>query len=453
MYKGGPTIGEGFVTKRRFESWGRLPKVQQELLPLRWRSDPFPPAAGMLLPHGLGRSYGDSCLNDGGTLLWTRGLSRLISFDRSEGILRCEAGVSLEELIDLCVPQGWFLPVTPGTKYVTVGGAVANDVHGKNHVKDGTFGRFVRAFELLRSDGQRLLCTPTENEALFRATIGGLGLTGLITWVEVQLRPINNPLIRAETIRFGGLDEFYAINDESEGDYLYTVAWIDVLAKGSSLGRGLYIRGNHAPPIPGGLPPLRPSRKLEVPVDAPALLVGPWSTRLFNFAYYRKQLRKRAAATTPLDPFFYPLDAVLHWNRLYGKRGFFQWQCVVPIEGGAILSVLEEVARSKEAAPLAVLKTFGDLPSPGLLSFPRPGVTLALDFPNRGDRTLHLLDRLDRVVRESGGALYPAKDARMSPETFRGSFPNLEAFLPMIDPRFSSSFWRRVMAAPDEASP
>ncbi len=427
-----------------FESWGRYPKAEQEILPLAWRSDPLPEARRSLLPHGLGRSYGDSCLNDGGALLSTSTLDRLIAFDRGSGVLRCEAGLSLAAILDFAVPQGWFLPVTPGTKFVTVGGAIANDVHGKNHFADGTFGCFVRAFELLRSDGSRLRCSPEENAGLYAATISGLGLTGLITWAEIQLRPIHNPFIEGQTIRFGGLDEFYEINADSERDYLYTVAWIDILAKGRSLGRGLYMRGNHAPPIPNGPPSIRRSRKLTVPFDAPGFLLNSWSVRAFNFAYYRKQLRKVKAGLTTFDPFFYPLDAISRWNRIYGPRGLLQWQCVVPVESGAIGPILSEIARSKEGSFLVVLKTFGPKASPGLLSFPRPGVTLAVDFRNGGPRTFGLLDRLDAMVRECAGAIYPAKDARMSGETFRRSFPQLEAFSTFVDPAFSSSFWRRV---------
>lgn len=437
----------------RFESWGRYPRVRQAVLPLGWRTDPLPQTEGTVLPYGLGRSYGDSCLNDGGTLLATRGLSRLIAFDRSTGVLRSEAGVSLDEIIDFVVPMGWFLPVTPGTRFVTLGGAIANDVHGKNHVLDGTFGCFVRAFELLRSDGSRLLCSPTENAEFFAATIGGLGLTGVITWAEIQLRPIHNPFIQSETIRFGGLDEFYEINAASERDFVYTVAWIDVLAKGRSLGRGLYFRGNHAAPIPDGMPTLRRGARIRMPVDAPGFLVRPWSAKLFNFAYYRKQRRKVQAGLVHLRPFFYPLDAVEEWNRVYGRRGFLQWQCVVPLDRTAVLPILQEIVRSREASPLVVFKTFGSKASPGMLSFPRPGFTLALDFPIRGDKTFALLDRLDEIVRASGGAIYPAKDARMSPETFRRSFPRLEEFTSFVDPRFSSSFWRRVNGAAERASP
>src|SRR5690606_29302926 len=207
---------------------------------------------GPVLAHGMGRSYGDSCLNDGGTLLLTRGLSRFLAFDESTGVLRCEAGVTLAEVLELVVPRGFFLPVTPGTKFVTVGGAIANDVHGKNHHADGTFGRFVRRFELVGSDGVRRICSPTENEGHFRATIGGLGLTGIVTWAEIQLRRVPSPFIVQENLKMRGLDDFFRINEASEKDWLYTVAWIDVLARGRRLGRGIYYRGNHAQRRPPG---------------------------------------------------------------------------------------------------------------------------------------------------------------------------------------------------------
>jgi len=226
-----------------------------------------------LLPYGNGRSYGDSCLNDGGALLHTRGLDRFIAFDPTTGMLRCEAGVLLSEILELIVPQGWFLPVTPGTRFVTVGGAIANDVHGKNHHRAGTFGAWIRGFELLRSDGSRHRCSPTENPDWFAATVGGLGLTGLITWAEIQLRRIANPWIASETIRFGGLEEFFAVSGleeffavsaASDRDYEYTVAWLDCTSRGAALGRGLFMRGNHAPALCAARP-RSPVGRLTVP--------------------------------------------------------------------------------------------------------------------------------------------------------------------------------------------
>ena len=426
-------------------SWGRYPPARQHGLALRQVADPLPPVAESALPFGNGRSYGDVCLNDGGTLLLTRGLDRFIAFDPATGILRAEAGMLLSEILALVVPQGWFLPVTPGTQFVTLGGAIANDVHGKNHHVAGSFSEHVRVFELLRSDGARLLCGPEQNGEWFRATVGGLGLTGLITWVEIQLQRIANPWIVAEHRRFTSLHEFFALNDDCEVRYPYIVSWIDCAAAGRALGRGIYLAGMHAPPGVGvAAAPRR--RSLTVPFAPPVSLVNTLSVRVFNGLYYH--LPRPARGLTPYQPFFYPLDHLLEWNRLYGKPGFFQYQCVIPLAPApdALREILARIAASGQGSMLAVLKRFGARTSGGLLAFPRPGVTLALDFPNLGQKTLALLDRLDEVTRQAGGAVYPAKDARMSGDSFRHYFPQWSTFANFIDPRFSSSFWRRVMA-------
>jgi FAD/FMN-containing dehydrogenase len=397
------------------------------------------------LPFGNGRSYGDVCLNNDGALLLARGLDRFIAFDPANGVLRAEAGVLLAEILALIVPQGWFLAVTPGTRFVTLGGAIANDVHGKNHHVVGSFGCHVRAFELLRSDGSRRICTPQQNAGWFRATVGGLGLTGLITEVEIQLQRIANPWIVAENQRFTHLDGFLALDAEYEARYPYTVSWIDCAATGRALGRGIYMAGMHAPP--GLLKPSPPERRiLTVPLMPPVSLVNSLSVGGFNRLYYH--LPRPARGITPYPPFFYPLDNLLNWNRLYGRRGFFQYQCVIPsaAAGEGLRDILARIAASGQGSMLAVLKRFGDQTSGGLLSFPRPGVTLALDFPNRGQKTLALLESLDEVTRQAGGAVYPAKDARMSGASFRQYFPQWRTFANFIDPRFSSSFWRRVMA-------
>jgi len=398
-----------------------------------------------LLPFGQGRSYGDSCLNDGGLLLATARLNHFIEFDRATGVLRCEAGITLDEIIKLIVPQGWFLPVTPGTRFVSLGGAIANDVHGKNHHCAGTFGRHVLKFELLRSNGQRLLCSADENEHWFKATIGGLGLTGLMLWAEIQLKPIMNAFIQAETLRFPNLDAFFDIAARSENDYEYTVAWIDCLARGAALGRGLFIRGNHAPAqFNQALLKTPPGRQVNMPFAAPGFLLNRLIVRGFNACYFYRPIRKQALIH--YLRFFYPLDALGHWNRIYGKRGFLQYQCVVPYDdgGSAIKSILGIISQSGMGSFLSVLKTFGDLPAPGMLSFPRKGVTLALDFPCRGGKTLRLLDRLDDVTRANGGAVYPAKDARMGAWSFQTYYPEWRRFAEYVDPKFSSSFWQRV---------
>jgi len=417
------------------------------VLPIVWRSDP--PALdrlrGPVLPYACGRSYGDSCLNEGGLLLDVRGLDRLIAFDQERGLLQCEAGVTLAEILALTVPRGWFLPVVPGTRWVSVGGAIANDIHGKNHHRAGTFGAHVARLELLRSTGERVRCAP--DDPLFQATVGGLGLTGLILWAEIRLKRVPGAGITMERIRFPDLGAFLELAAEDQA-FEYTVAWVDCLAGGRRLGRGIYTRGDHAP-IEGPVPsPLRPTR-LTVPGDAPAGLLNRLTLGLFNEAYYRAQLGARRRATVPYGPFFFPLDGVGEWSRLYGSRGFVQYQCVVPDGpgGGPIRTLIERIARSGEPASLAVLKRFGGARSPGMLSFPREGITLAVDFAVRGPRTLVLLDDLDAVVREAGGAVYPAKDARMSPDSFRAFFPGLDRFTAFRDPKFSSSFWRRVHAS------
>jgi FAD/FMN-containing dehydrogenase len=427
------------------QSWGRYPIARQTIIDVTDRRQALPLAEGNLLPHGNGRSYGDSCLNDGGVLLRTRSMDRYIRFDPVSGVLECEAGLLLSDILDHVVPQGWFLPVTPGTKFVTVGGAIANDVHGKNHHVTGTFGQHVLELVLLRSDGSRMTCGPEHRPEWFSATVGGLGLTGLITQATLKLRRIAGPWMSVETHRFDNLDGFFQLSERSDNDYEYTVAWIDCAGKGRHLGRGLFTRANHGAAFPD-IRPAAPARRLKVPVVLPFSLINGWSLKAFNSLYFHRQRASIVHATTHYEPYFYPLDGVGNWNRVYGPHGFMQYQCVVPPATAktGMERLLQTIAAHGEGSFLAVLKQFGDRPSPGMLSFPRPGTTLALDFPNRGQPTLRLLDSLDDIVADAGGAVYPAKDARMSGLRFRQYFPAWEAFSPFIDPRFSSSFWRRV---------
>jgi len=407
-------------------------------LALAWATDALPATAEPLLPYGMGRSYGDVCLNPDGPVLLTRGLRRFLSFDTQSGVLRCEAGCTLGEVAELGLPRGWFPPVVPGTRFITVGGAVANDVHGKNHHRSGTFGRHVRALELVRGDGTRVVCGPSANSELFRATVGGLGLTGLITWVELQLAPVPGSWMEVEAVPFRTLEGFAELASESDTSHAYTVAWVDGLARGSALGRGIFFRGNHAL---GGGPLPAPGPWLSVPFDAPDALLSAPLVRAFN-ALYRRWPR-RGTRRVSVWKFLHPLDAVGGWNRLYGARGLLQHQSVVPgLEG--VRELLARAAGSGQGSFLTVLKTFKDMPSPGLLSFPRPGWTLALDFPGRGEATLALLETLDAVVRAQGGRVYPAKDAHMSADTFRAGYPEWRAFSAHVDARFSSGFWKRV---------
>ena len=430
-----------------YESWGRYPKLKpNKVIPLFWRSE-LPDLNQLdknVLAYGLGKSYGDSCLNDGGILLDTKGLNKFISFDEKKGLLKCESGVTLAAILDFFVPKGWFLASTPGTKYITVGGAIANDVHGKNHHKAGTFGCHVTQFELLRSSGERLICSPAENSELFHATIGGLGLTGLITWVEFKLKPCPSAFFAMESIKFDSLDEFFEINADSENDFDYTVSWVDCTASGGNLGRGLFNRGNHADPKDYELPPLPKGNPKNFPFDAP--FINSCSVNCFNILYYNKQLEKKEKHLIHFDPFFYPLDAVQHWNKAYGKNGFLQYQFVVPMESDSktIRRILKKVSESGLSSFLTVLKKFGDVKSPGMLSFPRPGVTMAIDFRFSGNRTLKFCDELDEIVKAAGGVLYPAKDARMKAVDFQSFYPQWTEFAKYIDPKFSSSFWRRV---------
>jgi FAD/FMN-containing dehydrogenase len=390
----------------------------------------------LLLAYGLGRSYGDVCLNNGHTLLDTARMDHFRRFDATTGIIECEAGTSLDAILDAVVPRGWFLPVTPGTKFVTVGGCIANDVHGKNHHRAGTFGRHVRSLELLRSDGSLLRCSLTENSGLFAATIGGLGLTGLIVSAEIALRKIESPMIVAERIPFRTLAEFDELSRASDATHDYSVAWFD-----SSSGReprGIFFRGNHEGTDRSVCATRAAPRRLPVSLFAPLLM--PLTVRLFNEAYFRANARPHPQ-TLAYDPFFYPLDAVSNWNAIYGSKGFLQYQFVID---GSVAEVLARVAKSRLASFLTVIKRFGSLPSPGMMSFPREGTTVCFDFAEGSPRLHPLLEELDRIVLHAGGAVYPAKDSRMSPETFRRSFPQFESFAKFVDSRFSSTFWRRV---------
>lgn len=392
----------------------------------------------------MGRSYGDSCLNPLGSLWTTTGLDRFISFDVDTGRLVCESGVLLRDIQRIFLAKGWMLAVTPGTQFVTVGGAVANDVHGKNHHLAGSFGDHVRSITLLRTTGETIECGPRLESGWFAATIGGLGLTGIILSVELQLRRVDGPWLATETIPYSSLDEFFKLADESESGWEYTVSWIDCLSKRGN--RGLFMRGN-----PNAVQGLREpgAGTISVPFAPPISMVNKVSLRLFNAAYFHAAKLRPARSIVHYEPFFYPLDKLRDWNRIYGPRGFYQYQCVVPRVDGreAIAAILREISDSGEGSFLAVLKTFGDRQSAGLLGFPMHGVTLALDFTNRGPTTHRLFDRMDAILREVGGRIYPAKDARMSRELFEAGYPRLPEFLPYRDPGISSAMSRRLMGS------
>jgi len=428
---------------RPVSSWGRLSADPHHVIELTDRDSvaaELTRATTAGIAHGLGKSYGDASLNPQGILWSTRGLDRLIAFDPASGRLTCEAGVVLRDIQRLMIPRGWTLPVVPGTQLVTVGGAIANDVHGKNHHAVGTFGEHVRRLRLVRSDGETIDCGPDLNPELFAATVGGLGLTGLIVEAELQLRPSAGPWLEAETLAFEGLDEFFALSTESERDWEHTVSWIDCTS-GPAV-RGLFMRAQQAPTGNGTWR----ERRRRLPLTPPVSLVNGLSLKPFNALYYNVNRRRTGPRIVHYEPFLYPLDSILDWNRLYGPSGFFQYQSVVPRAAGleATRDMLGAIQRSGQGSFLAVLKTFGPRAAAGLLSFPQPGVTLALDF--RNSRALPgLFSRLDDIVRAAGGRLYPAKDARMPRALYEASYPNLAAFAKHRDPGMSSAMSRRLM--------
>lgn len=425
-------------------SWGRLSSAEHAVR--RFTNRVTVPdqlrAAGPGVCFGMGRSYGDVCLNPGGTLWDMAGLDRFIAFDAETGVLTCEAGVLLRDIQRLFVPRGFMVPVNPGTQFITVGGAIANDVHGKNHHRHGSFGDHVPRLRLARTDGTVIDCGPDREPGLFSATVGGIGLTGAILEADIRLRRVASPFIDADLVPFACLDEFFALSDASEPDFEHTVSWIDCVSGGG--GRGIFMRGNPSASQHGPAPG---AGRLTVPFVPPVSLVNSLSLRLFNTLYYA--LKKRAAGPSLVhyEPFFCPLDNVGEWNRIYGPRGFYQYQSVIPREHGraATQAMLGEIARSGNGSFLAVLKTFGERQGLGMLSFPRPGVTLALDFPNKGASTLRLFERLDAIVREARGRLYLAKDARMPRDLLESGYPRLAEFLTHRDPGISSAMSRRLL--------
>lgn len=422
------------------ESWGRYPKVETEVCEAWWLSDFVRNDASPFLPVGLGRSYGDSGLlsRDKGKMVSLRRCRRFVSFDPSSGVVEVEAGCSLDEILEWCLPKGFFLPVVPGTCLVTLGGAIANDIHGKNHHQEGTFGRSVLGFELWRNGEEPLWCDRQNNASLFAATIGGLGLTGVIGRVRLRLVSIvGKGLVAQRSIRFGSLLDGAVALEALDEEFPMTVAWIDMAS--AKLGRGVAMGGEF---VEGEVTRPREST-LSIPVCAPDFLLNRVAIRGFNSVY--SATRKEGEVTLGYRSFFFPLDGIQNWGLLYGKRGFFQYQCVVPMDALESLQELQAlVAGSGQGAFLSVLKKFGSLESPGLLSFPFAGWTLAMDFPNEGASTLELFSRLDEVVKAAGGRLYPAKDARMSGEFFRASYPAWSELEELRDRQITSEFWERV---------
>ncbi|MEI8233739.1 MAG: FAD-binding oxidoreductase [Verrucomicrobiota bacterium] len=411
-----------------------------------------------IIARGMGRSYGDSAVREGGVVVEQEFLNRFLSFDEQTGLLHCEAGVTLEQIIDFALPRGWFLPTTPGTKFVTVGGAIAADVHGKNHHRDGCFGAWIRELTLLLSDGRAVTCSPEQDPEAFWATIGGMGLTGFIQDARIQLRPCQSAWYHVSYRRCADLDAVLSTLAETDAKYRYSVGWIDCLAKGSRLGRTVLMLAND--PDPADLPAsLRNSplsapraRHLTVPFDFPSWALNPASVMLFNRAYYLRQQNRDSLEH--YDKFFYPLDSINHWNRIYGRRGFIQYQALFPDATApeGLRCVLETLSSYGLASFLAVIKRSGPS-NPSPLSFLFKGYTLALDIPNVGPRLLEMTRKLDEILLARGGRLYLAKDSVMDAATFSAMYPRKAEFLSVkkrLDPenRFVSDQARRLGLVP-----
>jgi FAD/FMN-containing dehydrogenase len=430
-------------------SWGRFPYYPQSVRLLYWCNEVQPILKSYLtkqkttLAFGNGRSYGDSCLSVSDMVLQTTNLDRFIAADWDQGLIMAEAGVTLKDILALAIPQGWFLPVTPGTMFVTLGGAIANDVHGKNHHVRGTFGCYVKKFNLVRSDQEPMICSRQDHPHYFAATIGGLGLTGIITWAELQLMPIKSSQINLNQFRFNNLKEFFKLSAELDQCHEYSVAWIDCLAKGKSRGRGIYTVGDHAKTGPLDV---STKRKFTVPFTTPFSFVNSLSLKFFNTLYYQLHSKTGADQVVDYEKFFYPLDKILAWNKMYGPKGFQQYQCVIPDKHAeeGIDHILKVISKMGTGSFLAVLKRCGNIPSPGLLSFPLPGTSLALDFPENHARNSKLFTYLNAIVHEAGGRLYPAKDAQMTEDHFRKAYPQWKMLENLRDPAILSRFWRRV---------
>lgn len=435
--------------------WGRyLRRLSTVTRPERL-SEAVPPSSGHMIVRGQGRSYNSAAMSRDGLVMLSERLDRLVAFDETNALLRAEAGTTFAKLLDEFVPRGWFPPVTPGTKFVSLGGCVAADVHGKNHHRDGAFGAHVADLEIVLADGSRRSCSPQQDAELFWATVGGMGLTGIISQVSFRLHPIETAYMVVEHRRASDLDDLITmLGDETLDDH-YSVAWIDCLARDRSMGRGVFMRGHHAQvaELRGRVDqPLRVKtrRRFNLPVDLPSWLLNYWSGSAFNQFYYWSQGKSQAPFITDYDSFFYPLDSIGNWNRAYGPRGFVQYQCVFPPATArqGLRMLLEELAHSRRASFLGVLKRFGPAGA-GLLSFPTEGYTLAIDLPVTDPQLFSFLDRLDEIVLEHGGRVYLAKNPQLKPEIFRAMYPRVrewERFKAKIDPanRFSSDLSRML---------
>lgn len=433
---------------QRVSNWGNYPSVEADVKTFRVVSDLQNQLADhdSFITRGMGRCYGDASL--GNHIISTLKFDKILSFDEVKGTLECQSGITLDDLIKFLVPRGWFLPVVPGTKYITVGGAVASDIHGKNHHVEGSFMNQVIDMQVLLASGEVATCSSTENRELFQATCGGMGLTGIVLTVKISLRKISTPYISQISVKARNLDEVFALFDTYQHS-TYSVAWIDCLRSGDSIGRSILMVGEHATPQEAAGKKQADIQKqkpwLNIPFSFPGIVMNELTIRIFNFLFYHKQLRKEKRGLVTFDSFFFPLDFINNWNRMYGKAGFVQYQFVLPLENSkeGLKKILHEINRNGMGSFLAVLKLFGE--GDGMLSFPMRGYTLALDFPMKPG-LFTFLDYLDKIVLEYGGRIYLTKDARMDKKIFWESYPNSEAFKKIVDQVNPAFKWQSLQS-------
>ncbi len=422
--------------QKKIANWGNYPSVESNEMQFRTLNElkQIVSSSTTAIARGNGRCYGDASLSE--VTISTLKYDKVLFFDKTNGIIECQSGITLDQLLDVVVPAGWFLPVTPGTKFVTLGGVVASDVHGKNHHVDGAFSKHVISMEILLSSGETLVCNKLKNADLFEATCGGMGLTGVITTVRFQLKKVESSYIKQTKIRVDNLEELLQLFEESE-HFTYSVAWIDCLKKGKGFGRSVLMLGEHAlvnelsdkQKKKGAL--LMPVKKsISFPFNLPSWVLNNFTVKVFNFLFYHKNLKKNTTDIIPYEPFFYPLDAILHWNRGYGKKGFVQYQFVIPTEHkNGLITILNRISEKGWGSFLAVLKVFGH--QDDLISFPIKGYTLALDFPVR-EGLFEFLNELDEIVLQHEGRIYLSKDARMKSGTFWKGYSNSKKFASVI---------------------
>jgi decaprenylphospho-beta-D-ribofuranose 2-oxidase len=426
---------------QEISGWGRAPREICHLIrPEKYKD--LHAYSESCIARGQGRSYGDASLNKDNTVILTERLNRFLAFDKEKGILTCEAGTTLKEILEVIVPYHWFLPVTPGTQYASLGGCIAADVHGKNHHKVGSLGKYIIGFELITAQNKKMLCTPKDHADLFWATIGGMGLTGIIGTIVLKLMPISSTEMIVCNHISQDLDQIFLYLSDSAFDDNYSVAWID-----SNRSRGIVMTAHHA--APDEISPKykkKISTSKNISFDFPSWVLNSYSINLFNQYYFEKHSQKKQTFVSHYQDYFYPLDNLLNWNRLYGKKGFVQYQCVFPEEKA--FEGIKQILELKPPSFLSVLKRFGNS-SNGILSFPKPGYTLALDIPFRDQHTLKLLKKFDEIVLSHNGRVYLAKDAYLSPEDFREMYPSYNKWLAIkqkFDPEniFSSSLSKRL---------